>query len=152
MEVIGGAAAVTGIVGFAGQAIDGILKLRNLLKDAAAAKDTVEKLLEDIDLLKSLLEEVERVVQVIENKPPEELHGMRALNTGVLKYQTKACVNDVLEWIRFAEKLDPRSEKGLRRFLRKIHVAANTGDLTNLSHKISSHQQRIGVSLSILGR
>ena len=152
MEVIGGVASIVGIVGFTGQAVTGLLQLRQLLKDAATAKGTVNHVLETIDLLSSTLKEVERVVGIIETLPQHQINGRAILETGALKYQTKACARDVTEWILAAKKLDPRSRKGIKAFLRKIKVAAGKEDLKQLGEAISSHQQRIAIGLSLLGR
>ena len=152
MEVVGAVSSVVGIVGFTGQAITGLLKLRQLLKDAAAAKEIVNHILETIDLLSSTLKEVERVVGIIEKLPQHQIDGRAILETGALKYQTKACAKDVTDWILVAKKLDPRSRKGIKAFLRKIKVAAGKQDLQLLGEAISSHQQRIAIGLSLLGR
>ncbi|CZS97519.1 uncharacterized protein RCO7_00202 [Rhynchosporium graminicola] len=152
MEVIGGVASFVGILGFTGQAVSGLLKLKALLSDAAAAKETINHVIEIIDLLNSTLKEVERVVRIIETLPQHQIDSQAILQTGALKYQTKACARDVVEWISAAKKLDPRSRKGIKAFLRMIKVAAGKESLQALGEGISSHQQRIGIGLSLLGR
>ncbi|XMA15873.1 hypothetical protein WAI453_008664 [Rhynchosporium graminicola] len=151
MEVIGGVASFVGILGFTGQAVSGLLKLKALLSDAAAAKETINHVIETIDLLNSTLKEVERVVRIIETLPQHQIDSQAILQTGALKYQTKACARDVVEWISAAKKLDPRSRKGIKAFLRMIKVAAGKESLQALGEGISSHQQRIGIGLSLLG-
>jgi hypothetical protein len=152
MEVAAGVASVVGILAFTGQAAGGLVKLRRLIHDAAAAKETVNHVLETIGLLESTLKEVERVVGIIETVPHHQINGRAILETGALKYQTKACAKDVTEWILAAQKLDPRSRKGIKAFLRKIKVATGKEDIQSLGDAISSHQQRIGIGLSLLGR
>ncbi|CZT40593.1 uncharacterized protein RSE6_00250 [Rhynchosporium secalis] len=147
----GGVASFVGILGFTGQAVSGLLKLEALLSDAAAAKETINHVIETIDLLNSTLKEVERVVRIIETSPQHQIDSQAILQTDALKYQTKACARDVVEWISAAKKLDPRSRKGIKAFLRKIKVAAGKESLQALGEGISSDQQRIGIGLSLLG-
>jgi hypothetical protein len=152
MEVVGGVASVVGIIGFTGQAISGLLKLRVLINDAVAAKDTIKIVLESINLLTTTLKEVDRVVRVIETDPKLQLDGPTTLQTGALKYQVMSCVKDVNKWVIAARKLDPQSRKGIKSFLRKIKVAAGKEDLQSLAQVIPSHQQRVGITISLLGR
>ncbi|EPE30964.1 hypothetical protein GLAREA_03931 [Glarea lozoyensis ATCC 20868] len=127
MEAVAGVASIVGIVGFTGQAILGLLKLKTLISDAATAKDTINNVLEGY-------------------KTPT------VLELGALKYQIVSCTIDVDKWVMAAQKIDPKSRKGFKAFLRKIKVATGKEDFQSLAQSISNHQQRIGIAVSILGR
>jgi hypothetical protein len=152
MEVVGGIASVVGIIGFTGQAVSGLLKLRTIINDAAAAQGTINNVLENIDLLTSTLKEVEHIIRVIETDPGLQLDGSAILQLGALKYQIIACAKDVNKWVLAAKKLDPQSRRGIKAFLRKIKVATGKEDLQSLAQAISNHQQRVGIAISLLGR
>jgi hypothetical protein len=69
MEAASAIASVTGIVRFAGQAIDGILKLRRLFKHSPGASMSVARWLSDLNLLLQTLENVKDIVAKFDGFP-----------------------------------------------------------------------------------
>lgn len=152
MEVVGAAASVTGILGFAGQAIDGIIQLRAFFRDITLAPRRTEDLLKDMESLTDTLADIQRLVATLERIPEDMLKSGAALNTAILKSHLKGCADDIATWVKVTENADPRSEKGLKAFFRKVKIATNKSGFEEFGKKLSSHQQRIGISLSVLGR
>jgi hypothetical protein len=152
MEAVGAAASLAGILAFAGQAIDGIIQLRAFFKDVSLATRRTGELLDNIESLSDTLSDIQKLVSKIEEKSKDKPSTEAEFNTSILQLQVKACAEDVVGWVKATKKADPRSEKGLRAFFRKVKIAVDKSGFEELERKISSHQQRIGISLSILGR
>ena len=152
MEAVGAAASLTGILGFAGQAIDGIIQLRAFFKDVSLAPRRTGELLNNIESLSDTLSDIHKLITILGAKPKKELNPEAEFNTSILQFHVKACVDDVVDWVKVTKKADPRSEKGLKAFFRKVKIAVDKSGFEEMGRKISSHQQRIGISLSILGR
>jgi hypothetical protein len=152
MEAVGVAASFAGLLGFAGQAINGIVQLRAFFKDVKLAPRRTEDLLKDMDILTDTLEEIRQLVTVLDGTSEDELRSGAKVNTSILKSHLMSCAEDISKWVKVAKEADPRSEKGLRAFFRRVKIAADKGGFEELGNRLSSHQQRIGISLQVLGR
>lgn len=108
MEVVGGVASVVGILAFTGQALKGLLSLRQILDDARIKRVHVT-----IDLLASTLAEVERSVRVLRTYSDGELNAV-VLERSALNMQVEACQQDVTQRIRLAQRLNLYSKRGLK--------------------------------------
>ncbi len=152
MEAVGIAASFTGILAFAGQAIEGIIQLRTFFKDVSLAPRRTGELLNNMDSLNNTLSEIQELIAALGKKSKDKLNTGATLNTSILRRHLEACADDVATWVKVTRSADPRSEKGLRTFFRKVKIAVDKSGFEELGKQIFSHQQRIGISLSILGR
>jgi hypothetical protein len=59
---------------------------------------------------------------------------------------------EVTEWVQMTKDSDPSSEKGVRAFFKKVKVVVDNSGFEEMGRKISAHRQRLGLSLSVLGR
>jgi hypothetical protein len=150
MEVVGVVASFTGILAFTGQAIEGVLQLRRFFKDITLAPRRTGELLRDLEGLGKTLSEIEELVVTLQGCGSMEAG---AAATGqILKTHLTSCADDVTMWVGVTRRADPRSEKGLKAFFRKVKIVADKSGFEEFGRKISSHQQRLGISLSVLGR
>jgi hypothetical protein len=149
MEAITG---FTGILVFTGQSIEGIVQLRAFFKDVSLAPRRSAALLDEMENLTGTLSDIQQLVASLEDTPKETLNTGASFNTSILQSNLKSCADDVAVWVKHTRNADPREEKGIKAFFRRVKVAANTKGFEELGRKIPSHQQRIGISLSVLGR
>lgn len=148
MEAVGLAA----IAAFAGQAIEGIIKLRAFFNDVSLAPRRTADLLGDMESLENTLLDIQQLITTLERSSIEKLDTGAEFNTSILKSHLKACAEDIALWVKVTREADPRSEKGLKAFFKKVKIAADKSGFAELGRKISTHRQRIGISLSVLGR
>lgn len=151
MEVVGGVGSVVGILAFTGQALKGLIALKQILRDVAGAKVTVQQVLEAMTLLEATIVEVEQVIKMIDTVSNTNVATV-ILETSALDLQVRACQKEIKEWVILARKLDPTLKKGFRAFLKRLKVVSGEKDLKGFAERIASHQQRIGISISLLGR
>jgi len=59
---------------------------------------------------------------------------------------------EVTAWVQVTKDSDPSLEKGVRAFFKKVQVAVDNSGFEEMGRKISAHRQRLGLSLSVLGR
>jgi hypothetical protein len=152
IEAVGIAASFTGILAFAGQAIEGIIQLRAFFKDVSLAPRRTGELLNNLESLTSTLSDIQGLIERLGEKSNDKLNTGAIFNTTILRGHLKACADDIASWVKVTRNADPRTENGLRAFFRKVKIAVDKSGFEELGTKISSHQQRIGISLSILGR
>jgi len=99
MDVISAAASVTGILGFTGQAIDGICKLRTLYQNCAGASKSIDNWLRYLNTLTQILDDVKHIISRL-----DEVSGSGANSLLVsLQIQLEDCSKDVYYWITVAE-------------------------------------------------
>jgi len=152
MEGVAVASSFAGILAFVGQSLNGILKLRAFFKDISSAPRRINDLLKEMDDLRDVMTQIQQFVNLLERTPEEKLKGTHAIHTIVLKAHVQSCADDIEAWVSFTEKLDPRTEKGVRAFFRNVKVVADKTGFEEFGKKISGHEQRIGITLSVLGR
>lgn len=152
MEGVAIASSFAGILSCAGQSINGIIKLKAFFSDVSSAPRRISELIRELDDLRDVMTQIEQLVEMLEQTPESKLRGTYSLNTAALRDHTKSCAKNIGDWVAFAERLDPRTEKGIRAFFKKLKVASDKRGFEEFGNKISCHQQRIGISLSVLGR
>jgi len=152
MEPLKIATNVPGILASAGQAIEGIVQLRAFFKDISLAPRRTGELLKDMESLIDTLADIQQLLTTLDRSSSEELDARATFNTSILKWNLKSCAEDIAIWVKVTKGADPRSEKGLKAFFKKVKIAVDKSGFEELGNKISSHRQRIGISLSILGR
>ncbi|KAN0095184.1 hypothetical protein V8E51_015895 [Hyaloscypha variabilis] len=152
MEAVGIASSFAGILTIVGQSIDGILKLNAFFKDVSTAAQRFEDLLKDISDLQDVMIQIQEFVDLLGREPAEKLQGRNMPKTTILQVNPTSCATDIEAWVQLIEKMNPRTETGIRRFFRKVKVAADKRGFEQFGKKISSHHQRIGLNLSVLGR
>ncbi|KAH8891264.1 hypothetical protein GQ53DRAFT_866126 [Thozetella sp. PMI_491] len=152
MEAVGVAASLVGIVAFVGQSIDGLGKLKAFFDDVKKAKKKISALLSDIDELQDMLLRVQRLGEVFNQDAANSLPASSLPDFSALQMNVEACGEDILIWVKAAQELDLGSAIGLRAFFQRARVAAEKALFEEFGRKIASHRQRIGLSLSVLGR
>lgn len=146
------AASFAGILTLVAQSIDGILKLKTFFNNFSTAQQRFGDLLEDINELHDAMKHIQQFVDLLEREPNERLEGTYTLNTAMLQAHLTSCATDIEAWVKVTEKMNPTTETGLRLFFRKFKVAADKTGFEQFRRKICSHQQHLGISLSLLGR
>jgi hypothetical protein len=94
--------------------------------------------------------EIEELMETLQGH--EIVNAGAASNSLVLKAHMSSCAGDVTLWVAMARRADPGTEKGLKAFFRKVKIAADKSGFEELGKKISNHRERVGISLSVLGR
>jgi hypothetical protein len=152
MDAASAIASVTGIVGFAGQAIDGILKLRRLFKDSPGASKSVARWLSDLNLLLQTLENVKDIVSKFDGLPhgPTQQGSRHILPS--LRIQIDDCSTDVHAWVTKAERAHPDFSSGTKRSFKRLIEAINKEDKVEAYRMLSRHQENISTKLSLIGR
>ena len=148
MEAIAAASSIAGIVSLAGEALNGIIKLRGFFKDCASASKTIDRFLRDLNSLIGTLEDVKSIVV--------RLEGAVAFDTksilSSLQIQLEDCTKDVYIWVAIASEQHPKFAVGSKATFKKFLVAANKESISDIFKEISSHRDNIALKLSIVGR
>ncbi|PMD40887.1 hypothetical protein L207DRAFT_633832 [Hyaloscypha variabilis F] len=152
MEAVRITSNFAGILTIVGQSIDGILKLKAFFEDVSTAPQRFEDLLKDISDLQDVMIQIQEFVDLLGREPAEKLQGTNTPKTTILQANLTSCATDIEAWVQLTGKMNPRTETGIRGFFRKVKVAADKRGFEQFGKKISSHQQRIGLNLSVLGR
>ena len=150
MEVVAGVAGVAGVVGIlglVGEAIHGILKLKEFAHGVSTASETVKGFLEAIDSLESALAASS---DLLERVPEEWLVGTEAQNTGRLTSQIKKCQADVDEWVKEVPVHQNSPSKATKFFFKKLRVASNKSTYNDFHQKVARHLQGMQMSLDLL--
>ncbi|KAE9379635.1 hypothetical protein N431DRAFT_478594 [Stipitochalara longipes BDJ] len=139
-----------------GQALDGINQLRTFFKDVTGARQKTADLLKELEGLTTTLADIRRLIISFQlNDGESDYKSAEAAITPYLSSLASSlepCVQDVSTWIQAIENVDPTSKKGWRRFFKKVEVAVGKSGFQEMGGKISSHQQQLGICLSVLGR
>ncbi|KAF4633145.1 hypothetical protein G7Y89_g4979 [Cudoniella acicularis] len=142
------AATVAGVIGLAGQTVDGIVKLHGFFKDVAAASRTIEKFLQDMNFLIKTIEDVRSLLGKISTTLPTSTD----LKVVALEYQLQDCSKDVYRWLNIARDYHPDFSTGSKASFKKFWVAANKVAVSGISQDINHHRHGIVASLAVLGR
>jgi hypothetical protein len=102
MEAVAAASSIAGLVSLAGQALEGILKLRGFFKDCASASKTVDRFLRDLNSLIQTLEDVKSLVPRLEKVASSTFNNKTMITS--LQIQLEDCSKDVYEWVRIASE------------------------------------------------
>lgn len=148
MDIISVAAAVAGLISLTYQMIDGIIKLKTFFGEVSRSQKTVLEFLYDIECLNRTLEDVRGLLSNIRN------HTISRSDVFVatLEIYLMECSTDIKEWIKVAEKIDPASKNGAEAFFKRFRVAVDKRGISDLGGRVTTHQLKIGTSLSVLGR
>ena len=148
MEAVAAASSVAGIVSLAGQALNGIVKLRRFFVDAASAVKTIDRFLRDLNGLIQTLEDVGVIVGKLENAPNFDSQSILSS----LEIQLEDCSKDVYNWVRIASEQHPKFAVGTKATFKKFLVAINKDNITDIFKEVAAHQDNITLKLSIIGR
>ena len=150
MEVIGCVSGVVGIAALVGQCLEGILKLQKLVHSLSHASI---KILEDfVERIESLEATLKAVHELTERLSTRRSEGSAGLAIESLVLQSKKCRDDIIGWVKDAEKMDPKYPSTVSRFRTKIRIARNIDAISEFQRKVTTHQQTFQSSLEILGR
>ena len=148
MEAVAAVSSVAGIVSLAGQALDGILKLRGFFKEYGSASKSIDRFLRDLNSLIQTLEDVKDVVLKLENV---STFGAKSVLSS-LQIQLEDCSKDVYDWVRVGGEHRPQSVSGSKAMFKKFLVAVNKECIADIFKDIESHKHNIGLKLSLIGR
>ena len=144
-------ASFVGILGFVGQAVNGLGKLTKFFHDVRKAPKRIEILLRNIESLKGTLSEVEQRLAILDKEQANPAPGQALPDVSVLQSHVKDCSNDINQWVSIAAKADPSSWNGVQAFFRRAKIAAGMSSSDEIDDKILIHQRRVGISISVLG-
>ena len=150
MEAVAAASSVAGIVAIAGQALEGIIKLRGLFKDCASSSKAIDRFLRDLNSLIQTLEDMRWIVTAIEGAILGCLDCKPILSS--LQIQLEDCSKDVYDWLRMASEQHPKFASGSKATFKRFLVAANKESIEGILKEIESHKGNIRLKLSIIGR
>lgn len=149
MEVVGAAAGVAGLIGLAGQTIQGIIKLKTFFGDLSRSQTTILEFLYDIESLNHTLADVRSLLSKIQTQATISSSDG---SVTTLEAYLVVCSTDIKEWIKIAEKIDPASRNRAEAIFKQFQVAVNKRGISDIGRRVTNHQQRIGTSISVLGR
>ena len=115
-------ASFVGILGFVGQAVNGLGKLTKFFHDVRKAPKHIKTLLKNIESLKGTLSEVEQLLTILDKKQANPTPRQALPNVSVLQSHVKDCSNDINQWVSIAAKADPSSWNGVQAFFRRACV------------------------------
>jgi ABC-type transporter Mla subunit MlaD len=149
--------SLASIGAFTGQALQGIDQLRKFVKNFSLARQRTADLLDELQFLTSTLTDIQQLVARLEqvsnnSSNPQAVLSTTASNISTLKSQLMTCAMEVTAWVQVTKYSDPSSEKGVRAFFKKVKVAIDNSGFEEMGRKILAHRQRLGLSLSVLGR
>jgi hypothetical protein len=147
MEALGVAASIAGILSLVSQSIEGLIKIRRVVKCVKGATRTLNSFLDDVNTFEGSLAQVRGLLTQLPNDQPSltaDLDGLRQ--------QLESCSEDIDKWIQFAAQIDPKASKGLEAFLTQLRVVVNKDGFIEFHSRIAKHQRALGISLSIIGR
>lgn len=150
MEVIGATANIAAIVSIAGQALDGIIRLRAFFKDCASASKTIDRFLRDLNSLIQTLEDVKCIISTLGDAGPTSFERRTILSS--LHIQLEDCSKDAYDWVRIAAEQHPKLTTGSKATFKKFLVAANKDSIEGVFKEITSHRENITLKLSVIGR
>jgi ABC-type transporter Mla subunit MlaD len=148
MEMCSAVASVTGILAFAGQTIDSILKLQRIFQGCANASKSIDRFLRDLNSLIQTLEEVNDIATKLKDTTGSVAEGLLAS----LKIQLEDCSKDVYAWVRKAGEAHPSFSNGTKATFKKFLVAVNKDQNDMIYQNIATHRSNIHIKLSIIGR
>jgi hypothetical protein len=149
MDPLSATSSIAGIVGLVGQSLNGIERLRIFVKDVRNAPKTLDIFLQEIDNLQESLSQIQKLFIHLRTTRPAQIEP-EALD--VLRSQVRRCSDDIEMWLASATKMDPSSSQGIEAFFKKIRVAMNKQGVSEFHRQIATHQQGLGISLSIVGQ
>ena len=149
MDVLSAASSIAGILSIAGQSIDGVIKLKQLFSDIAAASKTIESFLRDLNSLLQVLNDVEALLSQLDAR---RCNGEIEISTASLQIELEDCFKDVVTWLRVAGDLRPPSDLGARVWLKKVWIAFNQNSVKGIRDDIGRHKQALQINLALMGR
>ena len=149
--------SLASIGAFTGQALQGINQLHAFFKGVSLARQRTADLLDELQFLTSTLTDIQQLVARLEQASNDSANQQVALfatftSISNLKSQLETCAMEVTAWVQVTKDSDPSLEKGVRAFFKKVQVAVDNSGFEEMGRKISAHRQRLGLSLSVLGR
>jgi len=149
MDVVTVAASIAGILGLAGQSINGIIQLRGLFLDVASASRTIERFLRDINSLLHVLHDLERLFSHLS---ASEFDGTPSTNSASLQVELEDCRRDVFDWLKIARDLRPASNKGRKSWFKMFWIGINQDSVDNIRVELERHRRAIQLNLAVIGR
>jgi len=123
MEAVAAASSISEILKIVGQAIHGIIKLREFFKDCASSSKTIDRFLRDLNSLIQTIEDINGLAVALEGVDSRYFDYITILSS--LQIQLEDCSKDVYDWIRIASEQHPRLATGSKATFKKFLVAAN---------------------------
>lgn len=152
MEVIGSLSAILGIVGIAGQALNGAIKLRGFFEDYSEASANIEKFIRGLNSLIQVISDVNSILEKLSDANSKSVPGFEVALTS-LKIQLEDCSKDLERLLILARESYPDHALAKGEIvLRKISVAVKRKKLQQLFPEIESHKSSISLKLSVIAR
>ncbi len=141
---------VVGIAALVAQCLEGILMLRKLVRSLTHTSfKTLGDFLERIESLEATLKAVHELNQRFPSRWSE---GSAVLAIEPLVLQSKKCRDDIIGWVKDAEKMNPKYNSSVSIFRTRIGIAGNRDAISEFHRKVATHQQVFQSSLEVLGR
>jgi hypothetical protein len=148
MEIAGAAASVAGIIGFTGQALTGLVALKNFVESIKDGPKTAATVISDIEALESSLQSVSDLILQYEREAPANANLEMCIT--FLRSHVETCCREVHSWKEeYALNSGPRSIKSI---LKRIASAGHKESLEKLAMRVSRQQQILNLDLSSVGR
>ena len=152
MEAISVVASVAGVLAFAGQALNGLLKLRGFFIECSGASKSVSRFLKELNTLIETLENVKDILRSLQ-AVDEARDSIAESILASLQIQLDDCSKEVHEWVNKAADLHPESSSsGTKQTFKKFLVAVKKKDQEDMCLEISKHRLNIATKLSVIGR
>ncbi|KAI1391547.1 uncharacterized protein F4822DRAFT_189004 [Hypoxylon trugodes] len=150
MEIVASAASVTGILAFAGQALSGLLALKEFLEAIKYAPEETKALLDNIRGLHKVLDGSRDLIsQCANNSHPALQSALSQLSASI-----QNCSFEIGCWYR-EPKLQQMQTIGVNRWkvmVQRVSQAGNKELWQRLSRRVSAQRDRLILDLSLLGR
>ena len=149
-EIVGAIAAFTGVIGFVGQSIDGIVKLRQFFRNAHSSPKRIRQLLHDFNDLLVCLEKVRSLLIHLQNAASKDPTMLELRELRDVEQEIRKCKKDIETWVQIAEYHDLRSKSGIHGFFNRLRIAASQDEIVEFQSRVTFHTSKMGMHVSIL--
>jgi len=149
-EIVGAIAAFTGVIGFIGQSIDGIVKLRQFFRNAHSSPKRLRSLLRDFEGLLVSLEKLRSLLRHLQTAASKDPTVLEAIEVGAIDQEIRKCKRDIETWVQVAEHHDLKNSTGLQGFFNRLRIAASQDEIAEFQSRVTLHTSKMGVNILIL--
>ncbi|KAK1847598.1 hypothetical protein CCHR01_09750 [Colletotrichum chrysophilum] len=150
MEAISVAASIAGLVGIAGQAISGVIKLDGFIQDVKELDGRTESLTKEARSLAITLNHVKSLLESLGGAPAQSDTSPWNAKVAELSLHLKDCHNDLVEWTSPADAR-PRHSSKRQRIIDAIRNR-RLREISGIESKIERHRSQLSVDLGALTR
>ncbi|KAI0125173.1 hypothetical protein BJ170DRAFT_598001 [Xylariales sp. AK1849] len=150
MEIIGAAASIVGILGFTGQALEGLLVLKSFIESIKDGPKTAATVITDLETLEDTLQGLTELLT--RNGTTTSEDPMLKLSIARLRSHVEACCKEIEAWKGDRALQQEYGRMSISSILNRVANAGHKQSLGKLSIRMSRQHQILSLDLSSIGR